>query len=421
MIIPRRRLSRIVSEGMDEGDPKTDEVKTFVKTLLPAVVTAEQGVADSQKGNPFWTWNPLILLDRIADHADAQTEVGMKKRGAFYKAEDWFKHRSSKRHLRHMLSTFKSRVIISLIPPVTALTAMSAVFAIYNTLVEDLLLPSFFPLLHASSVPYQLTAPALALLLVFRTEASYSRYDEGRKTWTKVFACTKDFSRQCLAWIQNPIDFHRRTDLQHYIMAFPVALKCHLLDRSETYEDLKLLLDEEDLAVVMESQHRPNCLIQLMSQSLTLVQISDDEKSLMEANINELNHSVSVCERITRTPIPLAYTRLTSRTLSLWHLILPFVLWDECKWMVVFATFFSASTLFCIEEVGVLIEEPFPMLSLHEMCTVAHQNVQELVELAHVTGKHLKTKEKMFRSSAGTGTGAFARVSSNGTSTSSSN
>ncbi|KAL9680261.1 hypothetical protein QQ045_018139 [Rhodiola kirilowii] len=51
------------------------------------------------------------------------------------------------------------------------------------------LLPEFFPVLRASSLPYQLTAPALALLLVFRTEASYSRFEEGRKAWTKVIAC----------------------------------------------------------------------------------------------------------------------------------------------------------------------------------------------------------------------------------------
>lgn len=210
---------------MDEDERKGNEVRTFLKTLRPGAPTKAERTEESPKGGFVWTWNPLVVLDRIADHADAQTELGMKRRGAFYEAEDWFKHRSSKRHLRHILSTFKSRVIISLIPPVTALTSIAAVIAIYNSLVEDLMLPSVFPVLHTSTLPYQLTAPALALLLVFRTEASYSRYDEGRKTWTKVFACTKDFTRQCLAWIQNPVDSHRREDLQHYIMAFPVALK----------------------------------------------------------------------------------------------------------------------------------------------------------------------------------------------------
>jgi predicted membrane chloride channel (bestrophin family) len=50
-------------------------------------------------------------------------------------------------------------------------------------------------------------------------------------------------------------------------------------------------------------------------------------------------------------PIPLSYTRLTSRFLVLWHLTLPIILWDDCHWVVVPATFISAASLFCIEEV----------------------------------------------------------------------
>lgn len=87
-------------------------------------------------------------------------------------------------------------------------------------------LPGFFPVLRASSLPYQLTAPALALLLVFRTEASYSRYEEGRKAWTKVIAGTNDFARQVLAGVDKSADDQSmKAALLQYIMAFPVALK----------------------------------------------------------------------------------------------------------------------------------------------------------------------------------------------------
>ncbi|CAL1363866.1 unnamed protein product [Linum trigynum] len=47
-----------------------------------------------------------------------------------------------------------------------------------------------------------------------------------------------------------------------------------------------------------------------------------------------------------------------------------FLLQDDCHWIVVPATFISVASLFCIEEVGVLIEEPFPMLVLDELCTL---------------------------------------------------
>ncbi|KAL2634255.1 hypothetical protein R1flu_005734 [Riccia fluitans] len=71
------------------------------------------------------------------------------------------------------------------------------------------------------------------------------------------------------------------------------------------------MLDEENLALVLSSDHRHNCLIHLMTQSMGLLHLTGSEKSLMDANITQFNESISVCERIIRTPIPLSYTRLT--------------------------------------------------------------------------------------------------------------
>jgi predicted membrane chloride channel (bestrophin family) len=77
---------------------------------------------------------------------------------------------------------------------------------------------------------------------------------------------------------------------------------------------------------------------------------------MQDANISQFNDGISICERLIRTPIPLSYTRLTSRFLVLWHLTLPVVLWDDCHWMVVPATFISAASLFCIEEVSFIVK-----------------------------------------------------------------
>ncbi|KAL2610543.1 hypothetical protein R1flu_029116 [Riccia fluitans] len=405
---PQQKTPTVVCSSTKEPENDKSDYEIHSAGKYPSVDGFQGQIGENVSSfSKIWTWNVMALIDRAAKYADDQKEVGMRTRRAFYKSDDWVEHRSSKRHARHFLSSFSSRVIIALIPPVTSVTLIATIIAVYNSAVENHLLPSFFFLLHTSSLPYQLVASALALLLVFRTEASYSRYDEGRKTWTKVFACTKDFSRQTMSWINHPQDAYRKTDLLHYIMSFPVALKCHLLDGSDVEEDLKVLLDEEDLALVLSSDHRPNCLIQLMTQSMRFMHLTDNEKSLMDANITQFNESISVCERIIRTPIPLSYTRLTSRALVLWHLTLPVVLWDDCGWMVIFATFFSACTLFCIEEVGVLIEEPFPVLSLDKMCAVAHQNVLEFVELQKSTIDYLRSKEKKMRTVNG-------RVGSNG-------
>lgn len=164
-------------------------------------------------------------LGWIAAWVDGVSERGMQRRRTFYSHDDWVLHRSSTRHYRHFASSFSSRAILSLIPPVGTVTAISVAVALYNTIVLTGWLPSFIPLLHASPLSYQLTAPALALLLVFRTEASYSRYDEARKTWTKVISSSKDIARQSIAWAQRPLDYQQKNLLLDYILAFPVALK----------------------------------------------------------------------------------------------------------------------------------------------------------------------------------------------------
>lgn len=192
----------------------------------------------------------------------------MKKKRFLYNHEKWAEHRSSLRHVRHLVTTLSSRVVVSLFPPVIFFTSVAVFIAGYNTAVSMNQLPEFFPLLRASSLPYQLTAPALALLLVFRTEASYSRFVEGTKVWTRVIAGTSDFARQVIASVDGLSDGNRviKRNLLQYIMAFPVALKCHLTYDSDARRDLQNLLEADDLAIVLSSKHRPHCIIQFISQ-----------------------------------------------------------------------------------------------------------------------------------------------------------
>lgn len=114
-----------------------------------------------------------------------------------------------------------------------AFTSVAVVIASYNSAVDMHWLPGFLPVLRASSLPYQLTAPALALLLVFRTEASYSRYEEGKKAWTKIIAGTNDFARMVISGVDNAADDFIKDALLRYIMAFPVALKVILLQLNQ--------------------------------------------------------------------------------------------------------------------------------------------------------------------------------------------
>ncbi|XP_027906070.1 UPF0187 protein At3g61320, chloroplastic [Vigna unguiculata] len=323
----------------------------------------------------------ISLLRSIPDWADTVQERGMQKKRSLYTHLNWRDHRSSLRHLRHLLSSLSSRVILSLVPPVLFFTGFAAAIASYNQALILHILPDFLPLLHSSSLPYQLTAPALALLLVFRTEASYARFVEGKKAWTNVIAGTHDFARQAAAILDDVdnADFSLKHALLQYIIAFPIALKCHVLYGSDIRRDLQDLLEVDDLAVVMNSKHQPRCIIEFISQSIRLLKLEDSRRNVLESKISCFHEGIGICEQLMGIPIPLSYTRLTSRFLVLWHLTLPIILWDDCHWIVIPATFISAASLFCIEEVGVLIEEPFPMLALDELCQKAQNDIQEAI------------------------------------------
>jgi len=241
-----------------------------------------------------------------------------------------------------------------------------AVFvSLFNQSVHQELLPEWMPLLHVASLPFTLTAPVLALLLVFRTNASYSRFDEARKAWGSNVNRTRDLGRQALTWIRMNSDAPKLHCLLRHIKAYSFCLKNHLIeDNSALRGELTGILEPSELESVLSSTHRPNYVLQVMSELISQCQISQWEQITMDDNVTTFHDNVGACERIFKTPIPLAYTRLTSRMLTFWHLALPFGLWNTCGWLTVPASFMSAMALFYIEEVGVLIEEPFWILPL---------------------------------------------------------
>lgn len=57
--------------------------------------------------------------------------------------------------------------------------------------------------------------------------------------------------------------------------------------------------------------------------------------------------------RSSGTPIPLSYTRHTSRSLMLWLSTLPFALWPACGWLTVPATIVLSYVFVGIDEIGV--------------------------------------------------------------------
>ncbi|CAI6004589.1 unnamed protein product [Closterium sp. NIES-65] len=356
-----------------------------LKSTKPAVSKAQSGQSANGKNRMVVkAMAPNALVDINA--ADEVKFKALVSRRVVFDHADWKKHKSSGRYFKHLRTILTSKVIGALGPPVSVMTGIAAAVVGWNEMVVMGILPEWAPVLHISNLPFSLTAPALSFLLVFRTNASYGRFDEARKMWGLMLNRTRDITRQALSYMardQYTYEYPKRAQFIRHLQAFPLTYKHHFIQEGSLEEDLRDLtsLTDAEIAGVLGATHRPNYVLQMMSECMRSCTMEPVNRLAMEANFATFADDIGGSERLFKTPIPLSYTRLTSRFLVLYHMFLPFALWDPLGWLTIPVTATCAAVFFCIEEVGVLIENPFPILALVVISQSARNNAGELVAL----------------------------------------
>ena len=84
---------------------------------------------------------------------------------------------------------------------------------------------------------------------------------------------------------------------------------------------------------------------------------------------------LSESEKILYTPIPISYTRHTSRILTLWLLTLPFSLWLQLGAAMIPAMFILGWLMLGVDEIGIEIEEPFCILPVRPLCDMCEREI----------------------------------------------
>lgn len=121
-------------------------------------------------------------------------------------------------------------------------------------------------------------------------------------------------------------------------------------------------------------------LLQVLSELVEQCSVSDVKENNMFATLHSMGDNIGVCDKLLRYPIPLAYTRHTSRFMIIWLSAMPFTMWDICGWGVVPLTTVIAYLLLGIDEIGVQIEEPFGILPLEDMVADIHLEIDAMVD-----------------------------------------
>lgn len=268
---------------------------------------------------------------------------------------------------------------------------LSGIFGVLVSILYHFKIPVSQPIL-STVIP----SIVLGLLLVFRTNTAYDRFWEGRKSWGAIVNTTRNLARQI--WIS--VDEKELKDKDHKIaalnllVAFGVATKLHLrgepvnsdleaLIPANKYTKLKMMNNPPlDISIwigdYLQEQYQRHC-------------INNYQCANMQELLNILVDNLGTCERILKTPMPLAYAIHLKQLLLLYCFLLPFQIVDDLHWWTGLISALVSFTLLGIEAIGLEIENPFGYdandLPLDTICKVMKRNIDDLISITPTVHK----------------------------------
>ncbi|KXZ52386.1 hypothetical protein GPECTOR_9g430 [Gonium pectorale] len=316
--------------------------------------------------------NPLGTLSSQGNTmaTPPRSEAARKYFRTVYDFPQWQEHRSQFRLMKRLFTIPQSHVIQNALPSISWVGVVSTALTLYMTAHDQHILPEGFPSLvpNASCSAFiSNTSVALSLLLVFRTNSSYGRWDEARKMWGGLLNRSRDIMRQGATCFPDD-QVEAKKALARWVVAFARALRIHFQPEVTIESELKNILTPAELEMLAKSQHRPVRAIHAISQIIQSVPMSSIHQMQMSNNLTFFHDVLGGCERLLRAPIPVSYTRHTARFLFTWLSLLPFALYGQCGAGVIPVSTGIAAVLCGIEEIGVQCEEPFGILPLDVIC-----------------------------------------------------
>lgn len=274
----------------------------------------------------------------------------------------------------------------SVIPAVFKRVIGCGIFGVFISILHFYKVSVSYPIL-GTIVP----SIVLGLLLVFRTNTAYDRFWEGRRLWGSMNNSVRNLSRQM--WVniatETPEDKKKKIVFMRLLVAFAIATKLHLRDESIDQEELQDLIPTAQYFQLKNFNNPPLELAfwigDYLQQQYQRNCINSYQLEAMQKLLDNLVDSLGGCERILRTPMPLAYAIHLKQLLLIYCLLLPFQLVNSLQWLTGLVVGLISFTLLGIEEIGIEIENPFGYddndLPLDQICASMRHNLEDLITL----------------------------------------
>lgn len=277
----------------------------------------------------------------------------------------------------------------SVIPKIYLRVVCTGVFAFIISILYYFNFPVYQPI-FGNVIP----SIVLGLLLVFRTNTAYERYWEGRRLWANLVNDSRNLAWQIWVMMNDiePEDRARRIAFLRLVAAFPVSCKLYL--RSEPVNaQLKQLMSRSQYSQLAIANNPP---LEIVSWIGDYIQkqykrgndvLHYSHVIFLQTNLKSMMESLGNCERILKTPLPLAYSIHLRHLLLIYCILLPFQLVKEFGWCTGVVVGLISFTIFGIEEIGIEIENPFGYdandLPLDDICDALKREIEDFI-----AGKH---------------------------------
>mmetsp|Transcript_45385 Transcript_45385/g.110386 ORF Transcript_45385/g.110386 Transcript_45385/m.110386 type:complete len:488 (-) Transcript_45385:88-1551(-) len=393
-----RRVARSHQQTKIEGKIDDEIDTTNMEETKPTTTTTESevDVMISQFANDL---QQLTSMRPSEPSADESAPVALISAGSsftrLWTPETWMKHASPPhtRYLRHISKWHLSTSAKKILPA----CLISAIYALVTSYIFNYGRIGQYQLnaatKGAASAISALGAP-LALLLTLRANSSLGRLNEARILWGQMVLRGRNLA-STLSVCVMPFDPTTAILALRYLSIFGWSVKAMVRNESrESQQKVYETMLGKDEADWLQSRtaaggvKTPIAIIHRLRQLISKSCLNDNSTpsnffvvhTSMEKALEDLDATAGGCERLMTSPIPPTYSRHLSRIMCLYLMILPLA--SVASGMpplgCMVASAIISYVLVGVDEIGMEVENPMPLLPLQQMSSYLQKLVGEM-------------------------------------------